>query len=103
MVLAANQPSLFDRVYAEVTYYPRQAPLFQPQKIVLAKGSVATAQRRHLVDTICAVYPKAAVIEQLLTPHNKIRIEAEDALDLHYRGHRVLVFGEHGSAVGRSD
>lgn len=104
MVSAASiQPSLFAQVETPSTYRPRPAPLFQPQKIVLAKGSVATAQRRQLVEGVCAVYPKAQVIEQLSTPHNKIRIEAEDSLDLHYRGHRVLVFGEHGSAVGRSD
>ncbi len=100
---ASPQLSLFDQIQVEPAYCPRPAPLFQPQKIVLAKGSVATAQRRQLVEGVCAVYPKAQVVEQLSTPHNKIRIEAEDPLDLHYRGHRVLVFGEHGSAVGRSD
>lgn len=104
MVLAAStQPSLFECVQATAPYPPRPAPLFQPQKIILAKGSIATAERRQLVERVCAVYPKAEVIEQLSIPHNKIRIEAEDPLDLHYRGHRVLVFGEHSSAVGRSD
>jgi spore photoproduct lyase len=103
VVTASIQPSLFPQLEAQSAYCSRPAPLFQPQKIVLAKGSVSTVQRRQLVEGVCAVYPKAEVVEQLSTPHNKTRIEAEDPLDLHYRGHRVLVFGEHGSAVGRSD
>lgn len=98
-----QQRSLFDQSYSVADYQPRPAPLFQPRKIVLSKGSVSTPKRRKLVESVCAVYPKAEVIEQLATPHNKIRIEADDPLDLHYRGHRVLVFGEHKSAVGRSD
>lgn len=98
-----QQRSLFDEGECTHYYQPRAAPLFQPRKIVLAKGSVTTATRKRLVDDICEVYPKAEVIEQLTVPHNKVRIEADDPLDLHYRGHRVLVFGEHQSAVGRSD
>ena len=100
---ASAQLSLFDHVQPEPAYSPRPDHLFHPQKIVLAKGSVSTAQRRQLVEGVCTAYPKAEVVEQLSIPHNRIRIEAEDLLDLHDRGHRVLVFGEHGSAVGRSD
>jgi len=100
---AVQQRTLFDEAEPGFNYRPRPASLFQPRKIVLAKGSITTAARRRLVDSICAVYPKAEVIEQLAVPHNKVRIEADDPLDLHYRGHRVLVFGEHQSAVGRSD
>ena len=77
----STQPSLFALVEVPSSYRARPAPLFQPQKIVLAKGSVSTAQRRQLVEGVCAVYPKAEVVEQLSTPHNKIRIEAEDALE----------------------
>jgi len=70
---------------------------------VLAKGSITTPSRLRFVQRICAAYPKAVVVEQLSVPHNKIRVEADDPLDLHYHGHRVLVLGEHKSAVGRSD
>ena len=98
-----QQRSLFDADEFGLAYRPRPAPLFQPRKIVLAKGSVSTPARRQLVDGVLAVYPKAEVLEHLNVPHNKVRIEADDPLDLHYRGHRVLVFGEHRSAVGRSD
>jgi spore photoproduct lyase len=97
-----QQGFLFDE-QSGLDYRPRPAPLFQPRKIVLAKGSVSTTARRRLVDGVLAVYPKTEVIEQLTVPHNKVRIEADDPLDLHYKGHRVLVFGEHRSAVGRSD
>jgi spore photoproduct lyase len=101
--IAIRQRTFFDEGEPTFNYRPRSAPLFQPRKIVLAKGSIATGARRRLVDDICGVYPKAEVIEQLAVPHNKVRIEADDPLDLHYKGHRVLVFGEHQSAVGRSD
>jgi len=88
---AVQQRFLFDEGEPTLNYRPRPAPLFQPRKIVLAKGSVATAAGRQLVEDICGVYPKAEVIEQLNVPHNKVSIEADDPLDLHYRGHRVLV------------
>lgn len=98
-----QQHSLFRVLDDSAEYRPRGTTLFHPQKIVLAKGSVTTCERRSLVDRICAVYPRAEVVEQLNVPHNKIRIESDDPLDLHYHGRRVLVFGEHQSAVGRSD
>lgn len=86
-------------------YNHRPAPLFQPRTIVLAKGSVTTPARRRLADAIISVYPKAEVIDQPTVPHNKVQItdEPDSPLDLHYKGHRVLVLGEHKSAVGRSD
>lgn len=99
--MAIQQRTLFDE--AGNDYQPRPAPLFQPRKIVLAKGSVTTPARRRLADSILAVYPKAEVIEQPTVPHNKVNIQADDPLDLHYKGHRVLVLGEHKSAVGQSD
>lgn len=102
---ALQQRSLFDQPTPEIASRHRPAPLFQPRKIVLAKGSVTSASRRRLADSILTVYPKAEVIEQPGVPHNKVQItdEPDDPLDLHYKGHRVLVLGEHKSAVGRSD
>jgi spore photoproduct lyase len=84
-------------------YQPRLAPLFWPRQIILAKGSISTPARRDFVDRICAVYPRARVIDQSSIPHNKIVVEGDDPLELHYRGHRTLVFAEHASALGRSD
>lgn len=78
---------------------PRRAAFFQPRRIILARGSVSTLQRRALVERICAVYPDAEVIERLDVPHNRIDLGTTDGLELHRRGKRTLVFGEHGSAV----
>ena len=47
-----------------------------------------TAARRRLADSILAVYPKAEVIEHPNVQHNKVNIQADDPLDLHYKGHR---------------
>jgi len=82
---------------------PRPAALFGPARIVLAKGSVATPARRRLVESVCAAYPDAEVQCQLDTPHNRIRVEGSDPLQTHLRGKRTLVFGEHASAVRRSE
>jgi spore photoproduct lyase len=98
-----QQQPLFNGDNGSPNYLARPASLFQPQKIVLCKGSVSTPYRRQLVERICAVYRQAEVVEQLTIPHNKVRIEAHGSLDLYNRGHRILVFGEHNSAVARSD
>jgi spore photoproduct lyase len=103
MPTTQDLPRLFAGVDTdEPAYQPRSAPLFQPQRIVLTKGSVSTSPRRALVDRICAVYPRAEVFEQLDTPHNKVDLGTADPLTLHYEGRRTLVFGEHQSALGRS-
>jgi DNA repair photolyase len=93
----------FDTVETdEVSYNPRPAPLFRPQRIVLTKGSVSTPRRRSFVDRICAVYPRAEVVEQLDRPHNKVDLGTSDPLTLHDTGRRTLVVGEHQSALRRS-
>jgi spore photoproduct lyase len=101
--MATDQSTMFHPVVEHERYTPRQAPLFRPRQIILAKGSVATTARRQFVEGICAAYPTAQVIEQLTVPHNKVSFECTDPLELHYRGHRTLVLGEHKSAVGKSD
>ena len=101
--MSEAQTELFSSGVISSLYVPRPAPLFRPQQIVLANGSLNTTERRRLVDGICAAYPTAQVIEQLSVPHNKVLFDGADPLELHYRGHRVLVLGEHKSAVGRSD
>lgn len=82
---------------------PRPAVLFAPTRIVLAKGSMATAARRQFVESICAAYPDAEVDRQLETPHNRIRVGGDNPLQTHLRGKRTLVLGEHRSAVRHSD
>jgi spore photoproduct lyase len=85
------------------SWRPRRAALFSPARIVLAKGSIATPERLRFVESICAVYPDAAIQRQLDTPHNRIRLDERDPLATHLLGKRTLVFGEHKSAVRRSE
>jgi spore photoproduct lyase len=84
-------------------YRPRSAPLFQPSKIVLAKGSNRTEGRRRLAARICAAHPEAEVVEAFGTPHNRVDLGESDPLRLHERGKQTLVLGEHRSAVRFSD
>ncbi len=76
---------------------------FTPGRIVLAKGSNATADNRNFAEAICAVYPRAKVIEASSTPHNRISLDSLDALGLHYEGKQTLVLAEHRSAVRQSE
>ena len=105
-VVGGNSSNLFEQQGggdAVEDYVPRQVPLFYPRQIVLAKGSCSTPERRRFVERIFSVYPRAKVVEQFAVPHNKIAFPSTDPLELHYQGHRTLVFGEHKSAVGQSD
>jgi spore photoproduct lyase len=80
-------------------YSPRGVDSFKPERIILAKGSLSTPERRALVESVCSLYPSAEVVEILGTPHNRINLGTGDPLQLHIRGKRTLVFGEHKSAV----
>lgn len=83
-------------------YVPRPASGFTPARIVLAKGSNTSADRRRLVEGICGAYPEAEVIEQFDTPHNRVNLGQSDPLVLHEEGKRTLVLAEHNSAVRHS-
>ncbi|MGA2285109.1 MAG: radical SAM protein [Dehalococcoidia bacterium] len=80
-------------------YQPIRPPHFDVNRIVLAKGSLATSDRRRFVEGICALYPEAPVEERLGTAHNQLNLGIEEPLRLHQAGKRTLVFGELGSAV----
>lgn len=69
-----------------------EASLFQFDKIVLCRGSLATPERATFVKNICAVYPDAPVIERLDVPHNRIGVEEHDARRRVEQGKRTLVF-----------
>jgi spore photoproduct lyase len=79
-------------------YLPRPASLFRPCRIVLAKGSNCTENRRRLAERICAAYPEAEIVEAFGIPHNRVDLDTAD-LRLHERGKQTLVLGEHRSAV----
>lgn len=82
-----------------VDYEPVRPDHFKVFQIYLARGSVATPERRQFVERICRLYPEAQVRECLDTPHNRIELDEADALALHQLGKRTLVFGELKTAV----
>ncbi len=94
-------PSLFDN--PDRVSSPRRLELFEPGRIILARGSLSSSSGREFVERICKLYPNARIIEQLDTPHNRIDLGLGNSLELHYRGKQTLVFGEHKSAVRLSD
>jgi len=83
-------------------YQPRPVAFFRPRRIILAKGSCTTAERRALVEKVCGVYPGAQVVDDPDTPHNKIDLGRRALVDRHNLGKRTLVLGELGQAVGES-
>lgn len=93
--------SLLENLYLE--YQPKPAPHFNPDTIIITKGSFQTTQQRNLVEAICRVYPKAQIVERLDVPHNRIEFDRSDCLRLHYIGKKTLVFGIHKSALRCSD
>jgi len=92
---------LFGR--AHTAYQPRPAPYFNPDTIVITKGSLDTPRQRNLVRAICNVYPNARILERIELPHNRVELDGRDPLSLHYQGKKTLVFGLHKSAVRNSD
>jgi len=84
-------------------YGPVRPELFEVERIVLAQGSRASAERRRFVEKICALYPRAEVDESEEVTHHQVDLGEADALFRHRRGKRALVFGEHRSAVRLSE
>ncbi|MBW7992269.1 MAG: hypothetical protein FVQ84_19955 [Planctomycetes bacterium] len=84
-------------------YQPVPVPNFDPDRIIITRGSYKTPQQRYLVEAICSVYPQAEIIEQLDRPHNRIQLDNPDPLKLHYTGKKTLVLGIHKSALRYSD
>jgi DNA repair photolyase len=80
-------------------HQPVRPAYFQVARIYLAKGSVATPERRGFVERICRLYPEASVEECLDTPHSRLRLGGRDPLGLHQAGKHTLVFGELEAAV----
>ncbi|MBN2308443.1 MAG: hypothetical protein JXR94_05695 [Candidatus Hydrogenedentes bacterium] len=75
-------------------YTPEAARGFQVQRIVLARGSLATAEREAFVRRICAAYPHVPVEERLDLPHNRVELGEPDSVRRIMQGKRTLVFGE---------
>ncbi|MBN1391856.1 MAG: hypothetical protein JW947_03525 [Sedimentisphaerales bacterium] len=94
---------LFTTEALYLNYQPKRAPYFNPEKVVLSKGSCQTEQKRDFVKAICNLYPKAQVVERFDISHNRFELSSADFLKAHYEGKRTLVFGVHNSAVRFSD
>jgi len=92
-----------DAVQLPREYGPARAPYFDVQRIYLARGSLATADRREFVEGICSLHPEAEVIERLGTPHSRIKLDQPDPLLRHRAGKHTIVFGELKSAVRFSE
>ena len=86
-----------------MNYQPKPASHFNPDTIVLTKGSCQTTQQRDFVQGVCNLYPQAQVVERFDIPHNRFELGDSDLLRLHYRGKNTLVFGVHKSALRFSD
>jgi spore photoproduct lyase len=80
-------------------YEPVRPTHFDVARICLARGSLATAERRRFMERICDLYAEVPVEKRLDTPHNFLNLGGRDPLALHRAGKRTLVFGELGSAV----
>jgi len=86
-----------------LNYQPKPAPHFNPDTIVLTKGSFQSTQQRAFVQAICNLYSQAQVIEEFALPHNRFDLSGSEPLELHYKGKNTLVFGVHKSALRFSD
>ena len=95
--------SLFPTESSYLNYQPKPASHFDPDTIVLTKGSFQGAQQRDFVQAICEQYPQAEVIERFDISHNRFELGGSDPLDLHYKGKNTLLFGVHKSALRFSD
>ena len=84
-------------------YQPKSASHFNPDTIVLTKGSCQTAQQCDFVQAICHLYSGAQVIERFDISHNRFELGGSDPLELHYKGKNTLLFGVHKSALRFSD
>jgi len=95
--------SLFPTQNSYLDYQPKPAPYFNPDTVVLTKGSCQTAQQHDFVQAICNLYPQAQVIERFDISHNRFELGGSDPLELHYKGKNTLLFGVHKSALRFSD
>ena len=80
-------------------YEPLRPAHFSVERIILAKGSISSLERKRFVERICDLYSEVEVEERLNTPHNQLNLGSQEPLRLHKTGKRTLVFGELGSAV----
>ncbi|MHC4586799.1 MAG: SPL family radical SAM protein [Planctomycetota bacterium] len=98
-----TKTSLFPTKSSYLNYQPKPASHFNPDTIVLTKGSCQTIQQRDFVQTICNLYAGAQVIKRFDIPHNRFELGSSGPLELHYKGKNALLFGVHKSSLRFSD
>lgn len=79
-------------------YTPRRPALFEPARIILARGS-GSSEYAQRVAAVCDLYPSAEVIDSRDVPHNRIELGTPDLTAAHYRGKQTLVLAVYQSAV----
>lgn len=84
-------------------YEPVRPPNFDVERIILAKGSVSTPERRRFVERICALYPHVQIADCAQVSHNRIDLGPAPPLALHRAGKRTLLFGELADSVRFSE
>lgn len=99
-LFGAYRHPLWDSLLA---HEPRPPKYFQPERIVLAAGSLATHERTLFVERILKLYPHARINEHLNIPHTKIPLNISNPLGRHIAGKKTLLFGIHQSAVRLAD
>jgi spore photoproduct lyase len=103
MIRNADTADLFGSETRSAVYRPRRALHFEPERIMIAKGSMDDPESVRLVEGICALYPSVPVEKRFDLPHNRIEMVTADLLGQHYQGKKTLVFGVHGSALHYSE
>jgi spore photoproduct lyase len=105
--VTTNQLDLFGNSIKKyslpIDYEPVRPDYLVISRIILAKGSVSTLERRRFVDRICQFYPGVVIEDCTDTPHNRIDLSETDILALHKKGKHTLVFAELNNAVRFSE
>ena len=84
-------------------YEPTRPKHFDVGRIILARGSISTQERKHFVERICSLYPNVRVEDHTGVSHNLISLGTTAPVALHKAGKRTLVFGELSNAVRFSE
>ena len=92
---------LVRRVQLEAPIRPDEIG-WRPDEIVLAKGCDARPHEAAYCERVIAAFPDARVTDARDTPHNRVKVSGETAVERIDRGKRMLVLGAMGRPVSRN-
>ena len=92
---------LVRRVQLEAPIRPDEIG-WRPEEIVLAKGCDARPHEAAYCERLIAAFPDARVTDARDTPHNRVKVPGETAVERIDRGKRMLVLGAMGRPVSRN-